>query len=117
MLDLHHHPEQWGIKPILFQIGDFAFPAYSFFVLSGLLCGLAVFCFYARRKKSLNENSFYVVSAGIVGGILGAKLPIWIVYFPQIVKQFPDVSVLLSGRTIVGGLIGGTLAVLLVAVF
>jgi phosphatidylglycerol:prolipoprotein diacylglycerol transferase len=114
MIDSHSHPEHWGIKPVLFQIGDLQIQAYSFFVLLGLAVGLIIFFLYAKRRNSLSENSFYIVIAGLIGGVLGAKIPIWIIYFPQIIAALPDTSLFLSGRTIVGGLIGGTLAVWIV---
>ena len=50
--------------------------------------------------------------AGVIGGILGAKLPYWIFNIQVIIEHFPDIRPILSGRTITGGLIGGTLAVM-----
>ncbi len=116
MIDLHHHPDiaNWGIRPVLFEVGKIQVESYSFFVLLGLLVGLFVFYLYAREKNQVNEKSFYIVFSGVIGGILGSKIPIWIMNFQAIVKKFPDISVLLSGRTVVGGIIGGTISVLLV---
>jgi phosphatidylglycerol---prolipoprotein diacylglyceryl transferase len=120
MIDSHGHPESfdsWGFRPVLFEIGGVDIPSYSFFVLLGLLVGLLVFYFYARKQKKLGEKSFYIIFAGLIGGVLGAKLPIWIINFPEIVENFPDIYYFLSGRTIVGGLIGGTGTIWLVKWF
>jgi prolipoprotein diacylglyceryltransferase len=38
----------------------------------------------------------------------------WIINYRLIIESFPDITPLLSGRTITGGLIGGTLAVMYV---
>jgi phosphatidylglycerol---prolipoprotein diacylglyceryl transferase len=111
MIDLHQHPENWGIKPTLFQLGSFEVNSYSFFVLLGLMVGLIVYYILAKKEKKQSENSFYILVAGLFGGIIGAKLPIWIINFPIIIQSFPDITPILSGRTITGGLIGGTLAV------
>ncbi len=111
MIDIHQHPENWGIKPNL-DIFGFEINSYSFFVLLGLIVGLIVYYILAKKEKKLSENSFYILMAALFGGIIGAKLPIWIINFPQIIQSFPDLSPFLSGRTITGSLIGGTLAVL-----
>jgi phosphatidylglycerol---prolipoprotein diacylglyceryl transferase len=112
MIDEHIHPENWGIKPVLFEIGSLKISSYAFFVLLGLVVGLIVYYILAKKDKKLNENSFYILITGIVCGTLGAKIPIWIINFSLIVTNFPDINYLLSGRTITGGLIGGTLGVM-----
>lgn len=112
MIDLHQHPENWGVRPALFNLGSFEVNSYSFFVLLGLIVGLIVYYILAKKEKKLSENSFYILIAGLFGGIIGAKLPIWIINFSAIIQSFPDLTLFLSGRTITGGLIGGTLGVL-----
>jgi len=114
MLDFHYHPENWGICPVLFTVGNIQVNSYSFFVLLGLLSGLIVYFFTAGKAKKINDNSFFILMAGLLGGILGAKIPIWIQNFRQIISSFPDLTPLLSGRTITGGLLGGTLTVILI---
>lgn len=111
MIDAHIHHEDWGIKPVLFDVNGFDVESYPFFVLLGLTVGIAVYFLEARKKKTLSENTFFIFIAAIVGGAVGAKLPIWIINFNHIVAGFPDMNPLFSGRTIVGGMIGGTLSV------
>jgi phosphatidylglycerol---prolipoprotein diacylglyceryl transferase len=112
MIDTHLHPENWGIKPNLFSSGNLEINSYSFFVLLGLIVGLIVYYILAKNEKKLSEKSFYVLLAGLGGGILGAKIPMWVLNFNLIIQSFPDITPILSGRTITGGLIGGTLAVI-----
>lgn len=113
MLDYHTIPaENWGIKPFLFEFFGLRVNSYSFFVLLGLIVGLAVYYYLAKEEKKMSENSFYILIAGLIGGVLGAKIPIWIINFRLIIESLPDITPILSGRTITGGLIGGTLAVL-----
>lgn len=106
--------DAWGIRPILFRIGHISIPSYSFFVGLALLLGVAVFAWEARRNRRLNEQSWLILASALFFGALGAKIPIWIGYYRQIIKAWPDPSLLLSGRTIVGALIGGTIGVILV---
>ena len=115
MIDFHTIPDisGWGIKPILFTIFGFNIESYPFFVSLAIILGLLFFYLEAKKHKSNNERTFYIVLAALFGGALGSKLPIWIFHFNEIVATFPDISPILSGRTIVGGLIGGTLGVIL----
>ncbi len=99
------------MRPILFEVFGLSVPAYSFFVMLGLAVGGFIFFIEARRKKMLNENFFFLFLAGLFGGILGAKLPIWIYHYKEIIAGFSNINLILSGRTVVGGIIGGWVAV------
>lgn len=115
MIDEHLIPNpEWGIKPILFYIGNFPIPSYSFFIALALIVGGFVYWLESKRQKSADEKGFYMIMAALIGGAIGAKLLIIILYWDQIISSFPDLSILLSGKSIVGGLIGGFLAVLII---
>jgi len=98
------------MRPILFEISGLEIPSYDFFVLTGLLVGGLIVYAEFRRKKLLQENFFLVAFAALFGGALGAKIPIWI-YYSNTIAAHPDLNVLLTGRTIIGGIIGGWIAV------
>lgn len=107
----------WGVRPVLFSIGQHPVSSYSFFVLVALLAAVLIYYLEARKIGELGDHSFNIFMAALLGGLLGAKIPIWIMNWRLIVASFPDITPLLSGRTIVGGLIGGTAAVILVRHF
>lgn len=112
MIDSHIVPSpNWGLIPILFDFGKIRITSYSFFVLLGLIVGIIVYFYEAKKQKKTGENTLYILIAALVGGTIGAKLPYWIFYFPEIIKSYPNIMPLLSGRTITGGIIGGFLAV------
>lgn len=111
MIDVHMHHKDWGIKPVLFYVNGLEVGSYPFFVLLGLIVGIFVYFLEARKNKTLSENTFFIFIAAIVGGSIGAKLPMWIMNYKQIIASLPDLRPLLTGRTIVGGMIGGTLSV------
>jgi len=113
MIDSHIYPMNWGVRPILFNIGTFQVSSYSFFVILGLIVGITVYFLDARKNKVANENTFFIFIAGLTFGAIGAKLPIWIANYKLIITNPTDLSLLLSGRTIIGGLIGGTIGVVL----
>ena len=110
MIDIHNYPAidlEWGVKPVLFQIGGLAIPSYAFFVALGLAVGIFVYYLEAKKHKQADENSFFIVLGAIFGGTLGAKLLFWILNYQFIIDHLQNLTILFSGRTIIGGLIGG----------
>lgn len=88
---------------------------YSLF--SVLAYGAAGVIIYleAKRKKYNSENVLYIVFAALFGGLIGSKLGSALFVYPDFyIKNplailFPEVG----GKTIVGGLIGGYLCVVI----
>jgi len=113
VIDSHTYPENWGIQPILFNIGGFGVPAYPFFVLLGLAAGIAWFVVDIRKSGHHNGNGLVIATGAIAGGIIGAKLFEWVLNYRFLFEHFSDPNVWLSGRTIVGGLIGGKIGAVL----
>jgi phosphatidylglycerol:prolipoprotein diacylglycerol transferase len=110
--DTHYAPSGWGIRPVLFTLGRIEVTSYAFFVALGVVVAIALYA-YNVRGKTVGNNGLVIAASALVGGILGAKVPIWIANLPQLIAH-PTAGDLLSGRTIVGGIIGGVLAVWLV---
>jgi phosphatidylglycerol:prolipoprotein diacylglycerol transferase len=108
------NPPEWGIRPVLFTVAGVDIPAYGFFMALAVLAGILMVYREGQRRHTLNEKTFYIVLAALTGGILGSKAPGWVANFDTIVTNPLDCYFLLSGRTIVGGLIGGSIAVFLV---
>jgi prolipoprotein diacylglyceryltransferase len=113
VIDSHYHPESWGIRPILFELWGFGIPAYSFFVLLGLVAGIVYFIVDLRKSRRGNGNGLLIAAGAITGGILGAKLLEWGLNYRFLLEHSSDPGVWLSGRTIVGGLIGGKIGAVL----
>ncbi|HIH24991.1 TPA: prolipoprotein diacylglyceryl transferase [Candidatus Woesearchaeota archaeon] len=111
MFDLHYAPENWGVRPTLFSLFGIDVPSYGFFVALGLIVGGLWYWHEARKEKQANENTFLIGVAAIIGGAFGAKLLELIINPAYVIAHFTDPEALLSGRTIIGGLLGGWLAV------
>ena len=62
--------------PILFQVGDIKVYAHGFFLLVGLLVGLAWLVVEARRRHWPREEVVPITLAAFVGGMLGARISI-----------------------------------------
>jgi prolipoprotein diacylglyceryltransferase len=108
--DTHTVPLGWGVRPVLYTIGGVAVSSYAFFVTVGLFAAVALYYFNVR-DRTVGSNALYIAVAAAVGGILGAKLPIWLANARAILENPGAAGALLSGRTIVGGLLGGLAAV------
>src|SRR5580693_2320207 len=68
----------------------------------------------ARRKQGdflPTEARTWVVVAAILGAAIGSKVLFWLEDPARTLQRAGDLAYLLSGKTIVGGLLGGTIAV------
>lgn len=113
MIDEHLVPyPTWGIKPTLFQIGNIPVPAYSFFVGLAIIVGILIYWLEARKNRQASENTLYILLGSLIGGVIGAKIVIILAYWREFATTL-DWSIILTGKSIVGGLIGGTLGVII----
>jgi len=78
--------------------------------LLGYLTGAAVFLWAARGRRLATEGIAWVALAGLVGGVLGAKGAEWALA-PARPEGLAALDPLAGGRTILGGLFGGWLAI------
>ena len=114
MIDDHSYPNSgWGVRPILFHIGSINIPSYSFFLFLGLIVGLFVYFYKSRNERKLNDNGILMLVGALIGGVLGAKILEFIINYKFLLTHANNVFALLSGRTIVGGLIGGAIGTIL----
>jgi len=105
-------PDHWRLCPAL-HVGGMMVPAYGTFMLLALIAGITVYALLAQKHPVQGQQGLLLLLAAVIGGVLGAKIPVWVMNWRQIVDALPDIGPLLSGRTVVGGLIGGVLSVML----
>ena len=111
MEHVHLVNNAWGIKPVLFHIGSFEFTTYTLFIVLGMAVGIWVYYIESRKSRQANENSFLIIVGAFIGSTIGAKLLEFLLNIDRIHSGNDLFLFLVSGRTIVGGLIGGTLGV------
>lgn len=99
----------WGIRPVLFNIGNISVPSYTFFIAMGFLVGLAVYFWEAKKNNSLGENNIYIIFGALIGATIGAKLLDFIVDYRYFIANFWSIETLFYGKTIIGGFIGGVI--------
>lgn len=114
MLDEHIAPEYFGIMPTIDFLG-LHLSTYTLVTVLAFVVAWVCFKLTADRvDKVHSEYRATIIVFALLGGIIGAKLPI-LVYNFDLLFQYPaNVSLLWSGKTIIGGLVGGFVAVYLV---
>lgn len=103
--------ELWGLKPVLFNIGEFPIESYPVMLFLALLVGGAIYLWQLKKDGIKSSNAFYIALFGIIGGTIGAKLPLIFMYWNELNTNGNSLNNILQGRTVVGGLIGGTVSI------
>jgi len=85
-------------------------PAYAIAMTLAFAAGFAVYRVNTRGMEKQSDQLFPILLAAFLGGVIGAKLPVILLNL----RFGLSWQAILEGRTIVGGLVGGTLAVLFV---
>ncbi len=100
--------------PVLYQNGPFVLYTHDFFTSMGLLVGLLLYYHELRRRGMLGYKIFWISLAAIFGGGLGCRLITAWEHLPYYTSQ-GDVPfsylVAHSGKSIIGGIAGGYLAI------
>jgi len=100
-----------GIDPQIAKIGGLEIAWHGVFTAVGVICGVGVAAFFARRA-GLGEDAIYNTAlALVIGGIIGART----LFVLENLDQFRDdpldvFAINAGGISIYGALIGGTLA-------
>ena len=104
MMEISHSvPEGWGLCPSWL-------PIYPLCMVLAFAAGFGIYRYNTRGCERNSEHLFPILLAAFFGGLIGAKLPVILMNLRHGISW----ETLLAGRTIVGGLVGGTLGVLFV---
>lgn len=111
MLDEHTAPPDFGFMPVIRLFG-YGIRAYSLFMVLAFAAAFVCYKLTAGKldKEAAGRRSLIVIY-GLLGGIIGAKLPVLLFNLDLLFRYPENISLLISGKTIVGGLAGGFLAV------
>lgn len=103
----------WGVRPVLFEVAGVPIPSYEVFATLALAVGAFVYWTLARRDaRAAGEGTVLIAIAALVGGAVGAKVLEWAFNW-QAFSRVHSIQGLLAGRTVIGGFLGGSAAVIL----
>lgn len=99
--------------PVYLKIGQYRFHPHLVFELIAYVAAFRLYLFL--RKKSgdtiSDDARWWVLAAAVLGAAIGSKALFWLEDPGLTIRRWNDAAYLLSGKTIVGGLLGGWLAV------
>ena len=103
------------MAPVVLEIGPITLYTHDFFTVLGILAGLALYYRALRRDGALDNRIVLISLAAITGGAIGARLlTSWEVVDEVRAAGLPLTYVITHGpRSILGGLAGGYLAIVL----
>lgn len=103
------------MAPVLAEVGSVTVYTHDFFTVAGILAGLALYYVALRRDRALDARIVVISVAALAGGAVGARvITSWEVIDDVSTAGLPVTYVLTHGpRSIVGGLAGGYLAIVL----
>jgi phosphatidylglycerol:prolipoprotein diacylglycerol transferase len=106
------HRQLLGLRPVLFSFHGLEVSSYAVFMALGI--GVALIYFWLNKPKPTNpeRHAWVIIPGALLFGSIGAKLMALVLVSPQFGK-LGWMQFLYSGRTIVGGLLGGWLGVML----
>lgn len=98
--------------PVVFTLGPLRLPAHALFESLGYALGYALYRALRRRQgDAIPETTrWIVVAAAAAGALAGSRLLFWL-QNPALLRGGTPAATLLEGKTIVGGLLGGLIAV------
>lgn len=99
--------------PVLAEIGPFKVFTHDVFTLAGIAAGLVLYYRALRRDRVLDSRIVFISLAALLGGAIGARLVTsWEVIDEVSQADLPLTYVVTHGpRSILGGLAGGYLAI------
>jgi phosphatidylglycerol:prolipoprotein diacylglycerol transferase len=104
----HEPAAAWGVLPVLGHLGPMPVPAYETLVGAAVVAAAALLL-WDTRGQVRSGRFIAVAGAALIGGGAAAKVAEWAV--APATTAAVGWRALAGGRTILGGLLGGTLAV------
>jgi phosphatidylglycerol---prolipoprotein diacylglyceryl transferase len=99
--------------PVLVPIGPWAVDPHVFFETLAYLIGFRLYLWLRRRRGDPVDDGlrWAVVTAAAVGAVVGSRLLFWLEDPAATVGYLQHPGILLGGKTVVGALLGGWIAV------
>jgi phosphatidylglycerol:prolipoprotein diacylglycerol transferase len=106
-----------GLDPVIVEIGGIEITWHGLFTAIGVIVGVAIAAWLARRMGYPEDMIYNVALALVIGGIIGARALYVIENWSDFENDYGDiVAINTGGISIYGALIGGTIGAWLYAI-
>jgi Prolipoprotein diacylglyceryltransferase len=100
----------WGVLPVI-SVGGIQISTYTLFVLLAIVVAAFIYIREVKKIGKSNDFSLLIAVGAFVGSAIGAKLFEIVINIDLISGRGGLLAFIFSGRTVIGGLIGGTIGV------
>jgi phosphatidylglycerol---prolipoprotein diacylglyceryl transferase len=97
--------------PVIIHVGGLNVSAHALFETLAYTIGFQVYLRTRRAERLQKGQSLRVLLGASLGALIGAKFLYWFENPELTIAQYNNLSYLLGGKTIVGGLLGGLIGV------
>lgn len=99
--------------PVYLPLGPWTLHSHVVFELLGYFVGFRIYLWQRRRVGDTIDahTRWSVVAAAILGAAIGSRLLFWLEDPAKTIARWNDITHLLGGKTVVGALLGGLIAV------
>lgn len=99
--------------PFFIEVAGLRLHPHVVFETAAYVVGFALFLRHRATRGDVlpNHTRWTIIAAAMVGGALGARLLFWFEDLGLLAARWGDLSFLASGKTVIGGLLGGLIAV------
>ncbi|MFC0211813.1 prolipoprotein diacylglyceryl transferase [Paenibacillus chartarius] len=97
--------------PVYIHIGPLTLHPHLVFEALAYFLGFRLYMWTRSKEKLPLEKSIWVIIGAVLGAAAGSKALYWLEDPAQTAARWRDVSYMLEGKTIVGGLLGGLIGV------
>ena len=101
------------MRPILFQIGGIPIWSHDVFVTLGVAVAVVVSWEMARRRGRADQNLLWIIAGGLLLAAIFSRFGLVFRYLQQADEPTISGFIRYGGRTVLGGLAGGYLGVVL----
>jgi phosphatidylglycerol:prolipoprotein diacylglycerol transferase len=97
--------------PFYLPIGSWKLHPHPVFEFLAYFIGFRLYLWTRRKERLPAAKSLWIIVAAAIGAAMGSKLLYWLEDPALTLKNATDLVYLMEGKTIVGGLLGGLIAV------
>lgn len=98
--------------PVFIHVGPFTLPPHPVFESLGCFIGARLYFLMRKRYSNIPiDKGVWILVGALVGSAVGSKVLAWFENPHVLLLHIHDKAYLMSGETIVGGLLGGLLGV------